>query len=56
MTVLHPLPYTLHTRYRAIALAWTLITLPPTVINLGLIYGLWYGTNLERALGMWLSS
>ncbi|TAQ86360.1 hypothetical protein B7494_g5316 [Chlorociboria aeruginascens] len=37
------LPYSLHGRYLAIAIAWTIITIPPIFINLGLFYGLWYG-------------
>lgn len=45
------LPYSLHTRYRSIAIAWTVILIPPTFINLGLFYGLWFGTNLDRMLG-----
>jgi hypothetical protein len=48
---LPPLPYTLHTRYRSIAIAWTVILIPPIFINLGLFYGLWYGTQLDRVLG-----
>jgi hypothetical protein len=46
-----PLPYTLHTRYVSIAIAWTIILIPPIFINLGLFYGLWYGTHLDRILG-----
>ncbi|KAE9367709.1 hypothetical protein N431DRAFT_429026 [Stipitochalara longipes BDJ] len=45
-----PLPYTLHTRYASIAIAWTVILIPPIFINLGLFYGLWYGTHLDRIL------
>jgi len=37
------LPYSLHSRYPAIAIAWTVIIIPPIFINLGLFYGLWYG-------------
>ncbi|RDW82781.1 hypothetical protein BP6252_03893 [Coleophoma cylindrospora] len=37
------LPYSLHGRYPAIAIAWTVIIIPPIFINLGLFYGLWYG-------------
>ncbi|KAL5316980.1 hypothetical protein ACEPPN_016032 [Leptodophora sp. 'Broadleaf-Isolate-01'] len=37
------LPYSLHTRYRSIATAWTVIIIPPIFLNLGLFYGLWYG-------------
>jgi hypothetical protein len=47
-----PLPYTLHTRYASIAIAWTVILIPPIFINLGLFYGLWYATNLDRILGL----
>jgi hypothetical protein len=43
--------YSLDGRYRSIAIAWTIIIVPPTLLNLGLIYGLWYGTNLDRVLG-----
>lgn len=32
------LPYSLHTRYVSIAIAWTVILLPPTAINLGIFY------------------
>lgn len=39
------LPYTLHTRYASIAIAWTIIIIPPIFINLGLFYGLWYGKS-----------
>ncbi|KUJ11465.1 uncharacterized protein LY89DRAFT_654090 [Mollisia scopiformis] len=45
-----PLPYTLHTRYRSIALAWTVILIPPTILNIGLFYDLWFGTSLDRIL------
>jgi len=45
------LPYTLHSRYGSIATAWTIILVPPIFINLGLFYGLWYGTKLDRVLG-----
>ncbi|KAL2060847.1 hypothetical protein VTL71DRAFT_8899 [Oculimacula yallundae] len=45
------LPYTLHTRYRSIAIAWTIILIPPIFINLGLFYGLWYGRpQMDRIL------
>ncbi|KAF2803389.1 uncharacterized protein BDZ99DRAFT_482228 [Mytilinidion resinicola] len=37
------LPYSLHSRYASIAIAWTVIIIPPVFINLGLFYGLWYG-------------
>ncbi|KAK0101892.1 hypothetical protein ONS95_001297 [Cadophora gregata] len=37
------LPYSLYTRYKSVALAWTIIIIPPIFINLGLFYGLWYG-------------
>lgn len=47
-----PLPYSLHTRYASIAVAWTVILIPPIFINLGLFYGLWYGTKLDRILGL----
>jgi hypothetical protein len=47
------LPYSLHTRYASIAVAWTIILIPPTLINLGLFYGLWYGKpDMDRVLGM----
>ncbi|TVY83894.1 hypothetical protein LSUE1_G001961 [Lachnellula suecica] len=42
------LPYTLHSRYRSIAIAWTVIIIPPIFLNLGLFYGLWYGTHMDR--------
>ena len=46
------LPYTLHTRYASIAIAWTLILTPPIFLNIALFYGLWYGKpNLDRVLG-----
>lgn len=48
-----PLPYTLHTRHLSIALAWTIILIPPIFLNLGLFYGLWYGTKLDRILGLY---
>ncbi|KAE8444081.1 hypothetical protein EG329_000863 [Mollisiaceae sp. DMI_Dod_QoI] len=45
------LPYTLHTRYRSIAIAWTIILIPPIFLNLGLFYGLWYGNpEMDRIL------
>ncbi|KAF2498927.1 hypothetical protein BU16DRAFT_482099 [Lophium mytilinum] len=45
------LPYSLHSRYASIATAWTIITIPPIFINLGLFYGLWYGKpELDRLL------
>ncbi|TVY32238.1 hypothetical protein LSUB1_G007724 [Lachnellula subtilissima] len=49
MAVKSALPYSLHSRYRSIALAWTIITIPPIFINLGLFYGLWYGSpHMDR--------
>lgn len=46
------LPYTLHTRYASIAIAWALILTPPIFLNIGLFYGLWYGSpSLDRLLG-----
>ena len=48
-----PLPYTLRTRYLSITIAWTVILIPPIFLNLGLFYGLWYGTNLDRILGLY---
>jgi hypothetical protein len=46
------LPYTLHTRYSSIAIAWTIIIIPPIFINLGLFYGLWYGQpHMDRIAG-----
>jgi hypothetical protein len=46
------LPYSLHGCYTAIAIAWTVITIPPVFINLGLFYGLWYGNPLmDRIAG-----
>jgi hypothetical protein len=46
------LPYSLHSRYASIAVAWTAIIIPPIFINLGLFYGLWYGRpNMDRMLG-----
>lgn len=47
-----PLPYSLHDRFASIAVAWTIILIPPIFINLGLFYGLWYGRpDLDRILG-----
>jgi hypothetical protein len=47
------LPYSLHSRYVSIAIAWTVITIPPIFINLGLFYGLWFGQpQLDRILGL----
>jgi hypothetical protein len=45
------LPYTLHDRYFSIAIAWTIILLPPLFLNLALFYGLWYGTTLSHKIG-----
>jgi hypothetical protein len=46
------LPYSLHGRYASIAIAWTIITIPPVFINLGLFYGLWYGKpSMDRIAG-----
>jgi hypothetical protein len=46
------LPYSLHSRYASIAIAWTVITIPPIFINLGLFYGLWYGKpDMDRMFG-----
>lgn len=48
------LPYSLHTRYASIAIAWTVIIIPPIFLNLGLFYGLWYGKpEMDRMLGMY---
>jgi len=44
------LPYSLHGRYASIAIAWTVILIPPTFLNLSLFYGLWYGTHMDRIL------
>ena len=47
------LPYSLQTRKKSIAIAWSVILIPPVFLNIGLFYGLWYGEpNLDRALGM----
>ncbi len=47
------LPYTLHTRYASIAIAWTIILIPPIFLNLGLFYGLWYGRpEMDRIAGL----
>jgi hypothetical protein len=47
------LPYSLHGRYPAIAIAWTVIIMPPIFINLGLFYGLWYGNpQMDRVAGL----
>lgn len=47
------LPYSLHSRYASIAVAWTVIITPPVVINLALFYGLWYGKpDMDRLLGL----
>ncbi|KAF2432122.1 hypothetical protein EJ08DRAFT_732862 [Tothia fuscella] len=46
------LPYSLHGRYSAIAIAWTFIIIPPIFLNLGLFYGLWYGTNVDRVASL----
>ena len=47
------LPYSLHSRYPAIAIAWTVIIIPPIFINLGLFYGLWYGNSqMDRVAGL----
>ncbi len=49
------LPYTLHTRYASIVLAWTVILIPPIFLNLGLFYGLWYGRpGMDRIIGLFL--
>jgi hypothetical protein len=49
------LPYSLHSRYASIAIAWTVIIIPPIFINLGLFYGLWYGKpHMDRMLGTFL--
>jgi hypothetical protein len=51
------LPYSLHGRYPAIAIAWTLILIPPIFINLGLFYGLWYGSpQMDRIDGLFPSN
>ena len=47
------LPYSLHTRKKSIALAWSVILIPPVFLNIGLFYGLWYGRpSLNRLFGM----
>jgi hypothetical protein len=46
------LPYNLRSRYASIAVAWTVIIIPPVFINLGLFYGLWYcQPEMDRLLG-----
>ncbi|QDS71229.1 hypothetical protein FKW77_010442 [Venturia effusa] len=50
MGAITELPYSLHTRYASIAIAWTVIIIPPVLLNLGLFYGLWYGTRMDRML------
>jgi hypothetical protein len=52
MMTIVPLPYSLRARYRSIAIAWTVIIIPPVFLNLGLFYGLWYGKpEMDRVLG-----
>ncbi|KAH8591356.1 hypothetical protein B0O99DRAFT_675312 [Bisporella sp. PMI_857] len=47
------LPYSLHSRYPAIATAWTIIIIPPIFINLSLFYGLWYGKpEMDRLVAL----
>jgi hypothetical protein len=47
------IPYSLHGRYPAIGIAWTVIVIPPIFINLGLFYGLWYGKpDMDRVAGL----
>lgn len=55
MGTMTELPYSLHSRYASIAIAWTVIVIPPVFLNLGLFYGLWYGTGMDRMLGMFFS-
>jgi len=51
------LPYSLHNRYPAIAIAWTIILIPPIFLNLGLFYGLWYGIpQMDRIAGLSFNS
>jgi len=46
------LPYSLRNRHASIAVAWTVILIPPIFLNLGLFYGLWYGKpEMDRLLG-----
>jgi hypothetical protein len=46
------LPYSLHPRKKSIAIAWSVILIPPVFLNIGLFYGLWFGKpGLDRAFG-----
>ncbi|KAJ6126370.1 hypothetical protein N7523_001982 [Penicillium sp. IBT 18751x] len=46
----HPLPYSLHTRKKAIALFWILFVLDTLVQPLVLYWALWYATDLSHNL------
>ena len=50
----HPLPYSLHTRKKAIALFWILFVINTLAQPLVLYWALWYATDLSHNLGMWV--
>lgn len=47
-----PLPYTLHTRKKSIAIFWTIFIVDTLGQPIALYWGLWYGTDLSHNLGM----
>ena len=50
-----PLPYSLHTRKKSIAIFWILFVVDTLGQPIGLYWGLWYGTNLTHNLGMFVA-
>lgn len=47
-----PLPYSLHTRKKAIAIFWTIFVVDTLAQPLVLYWALWYATDLSHNLGM----
>lgn len=46
-----PLNYSLHTRTKAIAITWTIISFDSCLLPIILFYSLWFGTTLSHSTG-----
>ena len=47
-----PLPYSLHTRKKAIAIFWTIFVIDTLAQPLVLYWALWFATDLSHNVGM----
>lgn len=50
-TCLPPLPYTLHSKKRSIAIHWTIILLPTCILPLAFYFGLRYSGHIAAHTG-----